>query len=124
MPRDFTNQFRHFTGERMLRANVIALVHLVFDRIVYKLRLPAKHVHTKTIQHINVFVAIEIPHARALRARNYNLINDFFEHWSEAIHHARISQMRAMRDGVFLRELGARNIATHKLIEARTLALG
>ena len=90
----FTDELCDLARERMLRTDFVALVELFSDCRVNERRLPAKQIHTKTIQHIDVFIAIDVPDARTFGTTDNNLVNHFLQHRAEAIDHARVGQMR------------------------------
>ena len=121
---EFADQLGHFARERVLRADLVTLVQLLAHRVEHEVRLPAEEAHAEAVERVDVFVAVEIPDVRALRTVDDDLVDDFLELRAEAIHHARIGQVRAMFGGVFLRLLRARDVAAHESAEARLLPLG
>ena len=98
----FADQLRDFAGECMLRADLVTLVELRVKRLVDEIRSPPEQVHAEAVQHVNVFVAVDIPQPRPLAAVDHDLVGDFLGQRTETVDHARIGGVRAMRRGVRL----------------------
>ena len=75
----FANELGDLTGEWMLRPDLIAIIELLFHRVVDERGLPAEQIHAKTVKNIDVFVAVDIPKARAPGAVDDDLVNHFLQ---------------------------------------------
>ena len=87
--------FGDFAGERVLRADLVALVELLAHRLVHEVRLPAEQVHAEAVERVDVLVAVEVPDVRALRALDHDLVDDLLDQRTEAVDHARVGEVRA-----------------------------
>ena len=92
----------------------MAFIELFLHRVVDEIRLPAEQIHAEPVQHVDVFIAVEVPHARPFRLVDDDLVADFLGLRPESVHHARIGKMRTMRFRVGLRRFGARDVAAHE----------
>ena len=115
------NSSRGLAGEHVLRADLVAGVDLRVDRVAQEVGLPAEQAHAEARQHVDVFVAVEVPQAAAARALDHDLVGELLGERTEAVDDARIGHVRAMRRRVRLRSRGARGVARDEGIEARAL---
>ena len=121
---ELADQLRDLAGERMLRADLVAQVELLLHRVEDEVRLPAEQVHAEAVERVDVLVAVEVPDVRALGALDHDLVDDLLEQRAEAVDHARIGHVRAVRCGVGLGLARARDVARDEGVEPRALALG
>ncbi len=64
--------------------------------------VPAEQVHAEAVERVDVFVAVNVPHARALGAVDHQLVGDLLGRRAEAVDHARVGHVRAVGGGEFL----------------------
>src|SRR5690349_19687233 len=107
----------------MLRADVVAGLELLLHGVEHEVRLPAEEAHAEAVERIDIFVAVDVPHLRALRTLDDDLVDDFLELRTEAVDDARVGEMFPVLHGVRLRLLCLLDVALHERIETRALAL-
>ena len=55
------NSSRDLAGEHVLRADLVAGVDLLVDRLADEVRLPAEQAHAEAVEHVDVLVAVDVP---------------------------------------------------------------
>jgi hypothetical protein len=116
------DQRRDFGRQRMLRPDFVAGVELLAHGVLHELGLPAEHVHAEAVERVDVLVAVEVPHLRALGALDDDLVGDLLGDGPEAVDHARVGHVSAIGFGELLALLRAFHVAAHEGGQARLLA--
>src|SRR5258708_40272402 len=76
--REFADKLADRSGEIMLRAQFIAIVHLLEDGVSDDNGLVAEHVGAEAIECVDIFVAIDVPEARTFRPVDDEGVDDLF----------------------------------------------
>jgi len=114
---------RYLARQRMLRADLVTQFELLAYRIEHEIGLPAEQAHAEAVEGIDVIVAVQIPQVRALGTFDHDLVDDLLGQRAEAVDHARIGHVRAVRLGVLLGLGGARGVTGDEGIEALALVI-
>ena len=91
------DQVGHFRSQRMLRSDLHATIELLLQRAHDVIGLVAEKIRAKTIEQVDVLVAVDVAQIRALAALDNNGVDQFLPQRIEAGHHARIGHPFAMR---------------------------
>src|ERR1700730_9714330 len=86
--------FCDLTGERRLRPNLEALVQLLFDGALHKIRTMAEHDGAEAAENVDVFVAVDVPKPGAFRPQSKNGIDHFLPLCPEAGNDSWVSKAR------------------------------
>ena len=90
---EFGEQLGGLAGQDVLRADFVAVLDLLVQDFAQEVRLPAEQVHAESGQHVHVLVAVQVPHVRAARAFDHQLVGQFLGQRAEAVDHARIGHV-------------------------------
>ena len=92
VPGELANHLRHFTRKQRLWPDLESLAELPFDGLFHEDWTVAEHDGAEAVQKIDVFVAVNVPEIRALRAHSDQRINHFLPFRPEAGDHAGIGE--------------------------------
>ncbi len=101
----------------MLWPDLVAQVQLASHRLEHEVGLPSEHAHAEAVGGVDVFVAVDVPQVRALRAFDHDLVDDLLQQRTEAVDHSRVGHVRPVGLVVFLGFRGTGDVALDECVE-------